>query len=366
MRDRTVTFPRSIDDLSPPWLTSRLRETGAIDHRTSVLAAESTPLAEGLGMLSHIHRLDLALDGPGPASAVAKLPTTTPYRQLADATGAYAREVQFYDAVGPEAPLRTAKVYAAMHDAETDDFVLLLEDLGHLEAADHLVGLTFERAAKVIDDLAKFHAWAWGLGHASTRHDAFAPIDGPVTVGLYTMGIANGWSVYAANSRTEPPAGLDTFVAAYVDRVPALLAALSSPPTLLNGDLRADNLFFDDAGTPTTVDFQLVMRGAGIWDVAYLIGQGLTPQERAGRERELVSRYLDGLASGGVSDYHADQAWHQFRIATAVQVTFPLTAMLSWETLGERARELVLTLAERSFAIIDDAAALAACDQVSN
>ena len=49
----------------------------------------------------------------------------------------------------------------------------------------------------------------------------------------------------------------------FPQNLPGLLAEVSEPPTLLNGDLRADNLFFDADDNPVVVDFQLVMRGGG-------------------------------------------------------------------------------------------------------
>jgi aminoglycoside/choline kinase family phosphotransferase len=140
--------------------------------------------------------------------------------------------------------------------------------------------------------------------------------------------------------------------------LPGLLAEVSDPPTLLNGDLRADNLFFDADDKPVVVDFQLVMRGAGIWDVAYLVGQGMTPAERDGREKQLVQRYLDALMAHGVHGYSFAEAWPQFQAAALAQITFPLSAMLSWDTLTDRARELLHALMERAFAIIDDTGAL--------
>lgn len=353
-------LPTTVDELTAEWLTAALRDRGSIDPGTSVLAVRSEPIAEGVGFLSYLHRLHLTFDGAGPATLVAKLPTDTPYLQLAQATGAYDREVEFYAQVAPQAPLRAPRAHVARRAPQSTSFVLLLDDLGHLAGADHVIGLTVDQAGRVLDELAPFHAWGWDLQPPATRSTTFPAVDDPVTVGLYTMGIAAGWATYEANGRVAPPDGLPAFVERYAETLPALLEAVAQPATLVNGDLRADNLFFDDAGRPTTVDFQLVMKAAGIWDVAYLVGQGLTPTERAGRERELVQRYVDALRAAGVADYPFERAWQQFRIATAVQVTFPLTAMLSWETLNDRARELVLVLAERAFAIIEDTDALAA------
>jgi hypothetical protein len=88
----------------------------------------------------------------------------------------------------------------------------------------------------------------------------------------------------------------------------------------------------------------------------------MTPAQRAGRERELVERYVAALQSHGVTGYGTEEAWRQFQAAALAQITFPLTAMMSWDTLTERARELLFALTERAFAIIDDTGALQTID----
>ncbi|MCV7319589.1 phosphotransferase [Mycolicibacterium confluentis] len=315
-------------------------------------------IAEGVGFLSYLYRLHLDLDGTGPATLVAKLPTDTAYLHLAQMTGAYTREVHFYANVAPSAPLRTAHAHVAQIAPESTDFVLVLDDLGGLDAADHLDGLPIDRVERVIDQFAEFHAWAWNLGPEVTRAQVIPAIDDPAMAGLYSMGVALGWATYRTHGRVAAPTGLGEFLDGFAQHLPGLLAALGEPQTLLNGDLRADNLFFDADENPTLVDFQLVMRGAGVWDIAYLVGQGMTPVQRAGRERELVQRYVDALTSHGVRNYGFDDAWRQFQAAVLAQITFPLTAMMSWDTLTDRARELLHALTERAFAIISDTNAL--------
>jgi hypothetical protein len=349
--------PTSVHDLTPTWLTTALRAAGSIAADTEVTAVRSEQIAEGVGFLSRLYRLHLEADGEGPKTLVVKLPTDTAYLQLAQMTGAYDREIAFYSSVAPASPLRTPRAHVAAITEGTTDFVLVLEDLAHLDGADHLSGLTFERAEYVIDELARFHAWGWGLTPEAARHGAFVAIDSPETIGLYTMGVGAGWEVYREHGRAVPPPGLTAVVENFADRLPAMVWSLVEPTTLLNGDLRADNLFFNAAQLPTVVDFQLIMRGAGIWDVAYLVGQGLTVEERAGREYQLVQRYVDELNTAGVS-YEIDDAWRQFRTAVVAQITFPLTAMLSWDGLTDRAKELLHALTERAFAIISDTDAL--------
>jgi len=350
--------PTTITDLTPAWMTSTLRTTGAIAADCQVSTVEAQVIAEGVGFLSNLYRLNLTLTGPGPATLVAKLPATTDYLQLATAVGAYEREIAFYSAVSPHCPIRTPKAYAADIASETGDFILLLEDLGHLENGNHLAGLEFDRAEAVIDELVRLHAWAWNLDAAPARQPAFVSIDSPVSVGMFTMAISAGWSAYLPNARVDIPSGLAEIIEGWAERLPMMMSTLKHPTTLINGDLRVDNLFFDAAERPTTVDFQLVMHGSGIWDVAYLIGQGMSPAQRDGQERELVRRYVEGLQAKGI-DYHFDQAWQQFRTAVVAQITMPLSAGMAWATLNDRAKELLHTLNERAFAIIADTDAIA-------
>jgi aminoglycoside phosphotransferase (APT) family kinase protein len=355
----STRFPATVEDLTPAWLTSALRSAGAIAGDSWVEAVEPEAIAEGVGFLSHLFRLHLTVAGAGPSTLVAKLPTSSEYLELARMVGAYAREVAFYALVAPHCPMRTPVSYVADIDETTGDFILLMEDLSRLENGDHLAGVSFERAEQVIDELVKLHAWAWDLDAEPARHPAFESIDSPLMIGVYTAGVPQGWQAYHPHARVEPPQGLAEVIDEWAARFPAMASALSRPTTLVNGDLRVDNLFFDTTGkAPTTVDFQLVMRGAGIWDVAYLVGQGMSPAERSGRERDLVQRYVDSLQAAGI-DYGREQAWRQFRTAVVAQLTMPLTAATSWNTLNDRAKELLHALNERAFAIIADTDALA-------
>jgi hypothetical protein len=59
-------------------------------------------------------------------------------------------------------------------------------------------------------------------------------------------------------------------------------------------------------------------------------------------------------------DYPFDRAWQQFQLAVVAQIALPLTAMMSWETLNPRGKELLQVLMERCFQIIADSDAVSA------
>jgi hypothetical protein len=331
----------SIGQVTPEWLTAVLRADGALAAEGTVTGVVTEQIAVGTGFLSDLFRL--RLQGDGPESLILKIPATSAlYRATAQGANVYQREVVFYRDLARSCPLRTPHAYYAEFE-ESGAMVLLLEDLGRLEAPDHLEGLQLGRAGLVIDRLAEFHAWG-----ASPNCPSLDPAIFPAVVdqvGQLGSVIPRGWETYLANRRRDHPPAVDRLIERLPELTLELAASLTNPACLAHGDLRVDNLFF--AGNDVAVvDFQFCTRASGIYDVAYLLSQGLDTTVRRGHDRELVGRYVRALRSAGLS-IDDDTAWDQYLRATALLVVFPLGAILGWPTLGERARDLVLTLIER-------------------
>jgi hypothetical protein len=334
-------MPSSIEEVTPEWLTAVLRADGALAAEGAVTGVALERIAVGTGFLSDLFRL--RLQGGGPDSLIAKVPVSSElYRATAQGANVYQREVVFYRDLAKCCPLRTPHAYYAEF-AESGEMVLLLEDLGNLDAPDHLDGLALDRAGVVIDRLAEFHAWG-----ASPNHPPLDPAIFPAVVdqvGQLGAVIPLGWDIYLANRRHDHPPAVDRLIERLPDLTLELAKSLASPTCLAHGDLRIDNLFF--AGNDVAVvDFQFCTRASGMYDVAYLLSQGLETTVRRGHDHELVSRYVRALRDAGLS-VNEDTAWDQYLRATALLVVFPLGAILGWSTLGERAQNLLLTLIER-------------------
>jgi aminoglycoside phosphotransferase (APT) family kinase protein len=339
------------------WMTAVLRDGGVIGSGDRVTGLEAQRMAMETGFSSELYRLWLTGDEPVPRSVVVKVPTATVVREAMDLVGGYAREVAFYEHVAGRAPLSTPAVYLARIADDSTDFVLVLEDLGGWENADHLEGLSFERARQCVGQLAGLHAW-------STRDDvaeiveAFPRLDSPVTRQIFPVLFAEGWGVYREQARAPIPAAVSTFADGFGEHAVRALAALTERRMLVHGDIRADNMIFRD-GRLAIVDFQLACRAVGAVDVGYLVSQGLTSEERDGRDEQLLRHYLERLADCGVRDYGFDEAWRHYRFAVAFFLLFPVSALRGWDLLPDRSRELCLRLIERSIAAIEDIDALA-------
>jgi len=350
----TLPPPATIAAVDEEWLTHALREHGAIGPRERVTSVASERIALETGFSSELYRLALTGDGAVPPRLVVKLPCTTAVREAMDLVGGYAREVAFYAQVAGRAPLRTPHVFAAQLAPDSSDFVLVLEDLGGWDNADHLAGLSLDRTRQCIAALAGLHGWS-ALPENAEIVQQFPSLDSPIARQLFPALFAEGWEVYREHARVSTPPAVSAFAEGFAGHAPTALAALGERDVLVHGDIRADNLFFRD-GELAVVDFQLAARASGLVDVAYLVSQGLTTRERGERDEPLVREYLALL---GDEDLAFDDAWRHYRFAVAFFLAFPVIALRGWDLLPERSRELCLRLVERSIATIDDIDALA-------
>jgi hypothetical protein len=110
-------------------------------------------------------------DGSG---TYAKLAAPTPEgRFVATVINMYGREVGFYTELSPRTPIAHPECYFAAHDPETQDTVLLMEDVsGRGAPLDQIAGVAAADAAPAIRTLAQLHAAFWDDGSLQDAVDA--------------------------------------------------------------------------------------------------------------------------------------------------------------------------------------------------
>jgi hypothetical protein len=353
-----IPIPHDIDEVTPGWLTDRLRSAGAISSG-AVSAVEPVPIGVGVGILGRLFRLNLVYEpgGQGPASVVVKLPSlVADTRALVGMFGFYEKEVRFYQQAAGRSPLGTPECYHADFSPETGDFVLLLEDLAGRRLLDQIAGATPEEAETAILAIADHHAAWWE--HPDLATFAWAPTpDQPPTPQAVAIGIQQSWPIVDQEfGHLLSPSMRDLAL-----RMPgvtgAILGKLSNDPlTLLHGDYRLDNIFFgadDGQAHVTAVDWQIVYRGRGIYDVGYFLSQSVASDVRREIEEPLVRRYHDRLAELGVNGYSFDACWEDYRLACLWCLVYPLNAG-GLDLGNERGHLLGETLLGRAVAAIED------------
>ncbi|MCH8309458.1 MAG: hypothetical protein IIB17_03035 [Chloroflexi bacterium] len=182
---RPMGIPSGPDAITAGWLTSVLREGGAID-RANVVSVSAGPIADARGLTSQMNRLSVNYDlkeADAPRSIIAKFSSPTPeMRNRPDTIFAYEREVRFYQQIAHKTTLPTPTFYYGDIDTETGIHVLLLGDLAPAVSGSRVAGCSPEQAELAVRHIARFHADWWEspqLGETNWLPDARDPCHDP-------------------------------------------------------------------------------------------------------------------------------------------------------------------------------------------
>lgn len=320
-------LPAAIDDLTPEWLTEALAPSGVLGAGR-VASVRADDIGTGVGVFGIIARLHLAYDGApasAPATLIAKMPTAAEANyQVGQALRLYEREGRFYGDVAGEVPMRVPACHLSAIDVEAGRYVILMEDLGHLEAGDQLAGITPSRAGAVIDALAAFHALWW----ESPRLDELTWLprqDDPVYVAAVPPIVSAGVAALERFEGDLPPGSLELARTADAGFVDLTYRCAAGPHTMVHGDARLDNLFF----TPGTdefalIDWQLMLRNRGVYDLVWLLATSMDVDVQNAHVATLVRRYHAALEAHGVG-----WSFDDLRRAAAEQAAYLLSGPLS-------------------------------------
>jgi hypothetical protein len=351
-----VRLPANPQDVTVDWLTSALRDTGTIvDSRVTGLEHEI--IGEGVGVLGQLARFSLAYDSPepeAPKSLIGKFPAAVQEnRDLANLFRFYEREVRFYERIAEEVELRTPRRYYSHFDDETNDFVLLIEDMAPARCGNQVEGCSSEEARTTILNMAPFHATWWD--RVDTPHLDWIPYGNDPIQHFAESSYNDGWDNFVSNfgERLSPRA------MAIAERLKSKIIVLEHELTrdnltIAHGDLRYDNLFFGDSGEIAIADWQIVLRGPGAYDVAYFMSQSVDPAHRRSCEMEILRDYHDILTDGGVKGYSFEQLFNDYRTCAMFCLVYPVVSGGNLDLANERGVELVTAMLDRSVATILD------------
>jgi aminoglycoside/choline kinase family phosphotransferase len=303
-----LSIPSSSAEVDAAWVTAAMRSGGGSES-AAVTAIAAHPL-EGVhgGLMGDLSRLDLTWDRDDaalPRSVVLKVPTQLEdNRAFAMAFGQYAAEHGFYTHVAPHTDIRMPHCWYGAADETGENFVLLLEDVGHLETVDPVAGLSVARAEAAIDGLAHLHAKWWE--DESLDAAEWLPQSDPDTMRAYGAMLPGSLPAFidaTADLLSEQDHDLcRRFLAEYDSLIPSVDGTphpLDGPFTLLHRDFHLGNMFFD-GDRPVVYDWGNVAMGMGFYDLTYFLAGALTEETRRAHDTDLLDRYRSGLSNGGV------------------------------------------------------------------
>ncbi len=353
-------FPVQPDEVTSEWLTAALQRAGALSGDRSVTGFAVSPIGDGLGLLGLVVRMELTYDEgpgePGPSSVVVKFAhPVEANRAIAMNTRMYEREVTFFNDIAHEVDVPMPRCYAAEIDRTTGQNIVVLEDMRHYAAADQVKGCSADEARLIIDAFAPLHAKFWGDTDQPLLRTAMR-VNTEYVHG-FSPGAEGTWErcreQFGYCMTPDVRAALERYIA-YLRPLHAVMGARTQ--TLVHGDVRLDNVMFgdEDQHPVVLIDWQAVMVSNPLQDLAYLLSQNLTIDDRRRHEDELVRYYHDKVCSLGVTDYGLDQCWDDYDVGVLYLLSYPLIIGGAFDPANERGKQLAEEVLRRSSQTVTD------------
>ena len=336
-------FPTTPEDITKEWLSAVL--DSQVDH------FKLEPLGEGGGLLGMIARVHLK-GAATPDTMIAKFPTPIPEnRTVAETYDMYGREYRFYTQVAPTVPLRSPKCHYADYSTESGNMVLLLEDLGHMRLGDQVKGCTKREAHAVVSGIASLHRNTWQPDHLSEIKQHDMPYQREGMIGGFQL----GWPIVIKQFKQFFDKELIQIGSTLPDHVNKLLDQIHNGPLVIgHGDVRLDNIFFDDEGI-ALVDYQAVCKAAPEHDLAYFVTQSLSDSVRNAEDWHSV--YFKQLTIEGI-DYDEEYSFQRYRLCAMYLLCYSVIIAGTLDPANERGRQLAGTLLGNSIRSLKELNAL--------
>lgn len=339
-------IPKNINEVSISWLSEILD--------AEVVSAQPIQIGQGIGLMGDIFRVELQyreVTSGQPDSVVVKLPSSFEENRTQGVDlGMFESEVRFYNELAKDATVGIPEVYFAEIKTGTADFVVVMEDLSHLEMVDQSIGMNLEQATGAVEVLASIHAAWWDRVQVPAM-EWIPTMVGP-RIELVDQFLAQIYPVFAQGFEQYLPKGgleiYELFAGNYLKLTTAI--ASRSPWTLAHQDYRVENLMFGPSGSGqvAVLDWQGIGRGPGAYDLSYILGGSMVTALRRQHEKELVSAYHERLLEHGVKGYSREQLWEDYAHAHLLGgIAVPLFSGGSMDLSNERGLKLIATMVER-------------------
>ena len=354
-----MSIPLQSTDITAPWLNEVL---AGCDDVGTIAAVRVENLGEGVGILGEVARIHLtyARGNRGPATMVAKCQSLFPANVfVSQIMGFYVREVNFYNDLAPSLSLRVPRSFYAAADPSGAPFIILMEEVTGARMIDQIVGATLDDCERIVDIGATLHATFWEKPELYAM-EWLPPWNNPAYKGakdLVLDKMAAFEDRWASKLPAETMAWMNELTARYPDMLDWWVER--GNVTLTHTDFRADNFLFGGSagiGVVTMLDFQIMTRHVGVWDIANFLGMSVTPEHRREWQDALLRRYHAGLVSQGVTGYSLERCVEDYRFCT-LQQAWAQIAISDADPGNERGRTLLDAMITRSFESAQDNAA---------
>ncbi len=186
-----------------------------------------------------------------------------------------------YNHLAPKLSLGSPTCWFQGHDPDSDDFVVVMEDLSGHRLCDQVSGCSPADAELVVDALAALHAQWFGNDEPSPTPSSSGRAIRRTPSTTRKPRRPTGRCSRSASASHVPDA-MRRVGERWFEIGPALMEETANHPwTLAHGDVRLDNIFFDDANADIkVVDWQISYRNSVRSITLYFMCQSLSVEDR--------------------------------------------------------------------------------------
>jgi hypothetical protein len=341
------------------WMTRALTAGGVIESpRIAEVSVE--PLGSSrnaLGTLLRCHLVGHDRAAAIPESVIVKLPTSDrlPFR-FAKWQLLHKREYDFYTRIAPHLELRTPALLYGHFEARSHRFVLVLEDLRHLECPSQIAGVGAGRAMSAIRAIARLHGRFWESIHRAPVagcHPVLGGEAGRALQGIYALALPRVLNLFE-DQFTPATRRLAQALAPLVAR--HLAAAAAGPRTFIHGDYRGENMFFGaaDPGEFAVIDWQASGIGSGLYDLAYFLAGSVRSEDRRSVESSAIEEYHDIVSGLGAADLTLADCRRSYRRHMLDTLVVHVLGCAGLRSADEEGRRLTSEVMRRVLTAVED------------
>ena len=302
-------LPASREDLTPELFTSML----GLSKGSRVESVELQRLGESDSVSGYIYRAKLTYNNKAPdapESVVLKLPQPRSLRTDYNIES-YKTEVMFYRDLALKVGVPVPKHIYSDIDAETGDYILVIQDFPKSRNISNEAGATKEQAYKLIENLAKLHALNWSNQELGNKIPSFDNSIGLLCTGLSCLPV-----FLSRFSQYIQPEDMEVFRMLPGGFKAAVQPLMNSPKTIVHNDYAVKNILAVDQDGVTMyvlIDWANLRWGPGARDLSHFMRTSVPSHIRSACEWGFLRYYWVALVSMGVSGYSFEQLSEDYR-----------------------------------------------------
>ena len=304
----------------------------------------------GSGQMGVCYRVQITHAG-GVLPAVVKLPAADPAAR-AMVAGSYRAEVRFYRDLLPTLRVDTPALHGATMPDDDGNYVLVLSDLAPAQQGDQVAGCSPAEANSAARNLIGLHAPRWG--DPTLIDDDWLKLPAEEDIALLAELYPSTADIFFEVVGDLINDDTRATIRACGEVIVPWSFAHGERYAPVHGDYRLDNLLFSPKGDhASAVDWQTLSLGLPTRDLSYLLGTGLSVDDRRSHERALVENYHAGLAEQGVRDYTFDECWNDYALT---MIQGPLVALFgcAYGEKTERGQHMFAAMVNRCAQAMQD------------